>query len=79
VCIFIIEIFYSLHSISSFSLLLNLYNFICNHSPLLINVYIFIQFYHKIMPKKEKGTYFESSDKKYPKVDLPKWMLEEEE
>ena len=28
---------------------------------------------------KEKGTYFESSDKKYPKVDLPKWMLEEEE
>jgi len=31
------------------------------------------------MVKKEKGTYFESSDKKYPKVDLPKWMLEEEE
>ena len=31
------------------------------------------------MPKKEKGTYFESSDKKYPQVDLPKWMLEDEE
>jgi hypothetical protein len=31
------------------------------------------------MPKKEKGTYFESSDKKHPKVDLPRWMLEEEE
>lgn len=31
------------------------------------------------MPKKEKGTYFESSDKKYPKMDLSKWMLEEEE
>jgi hypothetical protein len=31
------------------------------------------------MPKKEKCTYFESSDKKYPKVDLPKWMQEEEE
>jgi len=31
------------------------------------------------MPKKEKGTYFESSKEKYPKVDLPKWMLEEEE
>jgi hypothetical protein len=28
---------------------------------------------------KEKGTYFESSKEKYPKVDLPKWMLEEEE
>jgi len=31
------------------------------------------------MPEKEKGTYFECSDKKYPKVELPKWMLEEEE
>ena len=31
------------------------------------------------MPEKEKGTYFESSDKKYPEIDLPKWMLEEEE
>jgi hypothetical protein len=31
------------------------------------------------MEKKEKGTYFESSDKKYPKMDLPKWMQEEEE
>ena len=25
---------------------------------------------------KEKGTYFEGSDKKYPEVDLPKWMKE---
>lgn len=24
---------------------------------------------------KEKGSYFEVSDKKYPDVDLPKWML----
>ena len=31
------------------------------------------------MFKKEKGTYFECSEKKYPKVDLPKWMQEEEE
>lgn len=32
------------------------------------------------MPKeKEKGTYFEGSDKKYPKMELPKWMLAEEE
>ena len=31
------------------------------------------------MPKKEKGTYFESSEMKYPEVDLPKWMTEEEE
>ena len=23
---------------------------------------------------KEKGAYFEGSDKKYPEVDLPKWM-----
>lgn len=31
---------------------------------------------------KEKGSYFEGSDKKYPDVDLPKWMIqitEEEE
>lgn len=31
---------------------------------------------------KEKGTYFEGSDKKYPNIDLPKWMIqttEEEE
>ena len=28
---------------------------------------------------KEKGAYFEGSDKKYPVVDLPKWMLEIEE
>ncbi len=27
---------------------------------------------------KEKGTYFEGSDKKYPEVELPKWMQEEE-
>lgn len=25
---------------------------------------------------KEKGTYFEGSDKKYPEVDLPNWMTE---
>lgn len=31
------------------------------------------------MAVKEKGAYFESSDKKYPKVELPKWMQEEEE
>jgi hypothetical protein len=31
------------------------------------------------MPKKEKCTYFESSDKNYPEIDLPKWMQEEEE
>jgi len=31
------------------------------------------------MPEKEKGTHFKSSDKKYPEVDLPQWMLEEEE
>ena len=30
---------------------------------------------------KEKGTYFEGSDKKYPDIALPKWMqeLKEEE
>jgi hypothetical protein len=26
--------------------------------------------------KKEKGTYFESSDKEYPDIELPKWMLD---
>ena len=31
------------------------------------------------MTKKEKDTYFESSDKKNPDMDLPKWMLEEAE
>jgi len=31
------------------------------------------------MLKKEKGTYFECSNKKYPDMDLPKWMQEEEE
>ena len=30
------------------------------------------------MPEdKEKGTYFEGSDKKYPELELPKWMLTE--
>jgi len=28
---------------------------------------------------KEKGTYFEGSGKKYPEVDLPKWMTKQEE
>ena len=28
---------------------------------------------------KEKGSYFEGSGKKYPNVDLPKWMIEVEE
>jgi len=27
--------------------------------------------------RKEKGTYFEGSDKKYPDVELPNWMKEE--
>ncbi len=32
------------------------------------------------MPKpKEKGAYFEVSDKKYPEIDLPKWMKPESE
>ncbi len=26
---------------------------------------------------REKGTYFEGSDKKYPEVELPKWMKED--
>ena len=31
----------------------------------------------KYMDKpKEKGTYFEGSNKKYPDIDLPKWMQE---
>ena len=29
--------------------------------------------------EKEKGTYFGHSDKKYPNVDLPKWMIVKEE
>lgn len=29
--------------------------------------------------EKEKGAYFEGSDKKYPNVDLPKWMTVKEE
>ena len=28
---------------------------------------------------KEKGAYFEGSDKKYPDVELPNWMQEEKE
>ena len=28
---------------------------------------------------KEKGAYFEGSNKKYPDVDLPRWMLQQEE
>jgi|TARA_B100001971_G_C17954997_1_gene414483 hypothetical protein len=32
------------------------------------------------MPKeKEEGTYFRGSSKKYPVLELPKWMLTEEE
>jgi len=27
--------------------------------------------------EKEKGTYFSGSDKKYPEIDLPKWMTGE--
>ena len=30
----------------------------------------------KFKPMKEKGTYFEGSEKKYPNVGLPKWMQE---
>ena len=33
----------------------------------------------KLEKLKEKGAYFEGSDKKYPDVDLPKWMLQQEE
>ena len=29
--------------------------------------------------EKEKGAYFEGSDKKYPEIDLPKWMQQIEE
>ena len=28
---------------------------------------------------KEKGAFFEGSDKKYPEIDLPRWMLGKEE
>ena len=28
---------------------------------------------------KEKGAYFEGSDKKYPEMDLPKWMIKQED
>ena len=30
-------------------------------------------------PEKEKGTYFAGSDKKYPEIDLPRWMQAEKE
>ncbi len=33
----------------------------------------------KFEKPKEKGTYFEGSDKKYPEVELPKWMQQLEE
>jgi hypothetical protein len=33
----------------------------------------------KSAPKKEKGAYFECSNKNYPDLELPKWMHEEEE
>jgi len=29
--------------------------------------------------EKEKGTYFEVSDKKYPIIELPRWMEPESE
>ncbi len=29
--------------------------------------------------EKEKGTAFVGSDKKYPEMDLPKWMTEQKE
>ena len=29
--------------------------------------------------QKEKGTYFGGSEKKYPDLDLPKWMTSQEE
>ena len=28
---------------------------------------------------KEKGTYFHGSEKKYPEIELPKWMITLEE
>ena len=31
------------------------------------------------LKEKEKGAYFEGSDKKYPDIGLPKWMQESEE
>ena len=31
-----------------------------------------------ILGKKEKGAYFEGSDKKYPDIGLPNWMKEED-
>ena len=35
----------------------------------------------KLERLKEKGAYFEGSGKKYPEIDLPKWMqnIDEEE
>ena len=29
--------------------------------------------------EKEKGDYFGGSDKKYPNISLPKWMISEQE
>ena len=28
---------------------------------------------------REKGAYFEGSDKKYPEIELPKWMQQPDE
>ena len=33
----------------------------------------------KLERLKEKGAYFKGSDKKYPEIDLPKWMLQVDE
>ena len=33
----------------------------------------------KFEKPREKGTYFEGSEKKYPDIDLPKWMQEQAE
>ena len=43
-------------------------------------IFIYLMVYCKDMPKeKEKGTYFEGSDKKYPDIELPRWMITEED
>lgn len=33
----------------------------------------------KLEKMREKGSYFEGSQKKYPEIGLPKWMLQIEE
>lgn len=33
----------------------------------------------KLEKLKERGTYFEGSDKKYPEVNMPRWMLQADE